>query len=183
VAEASTFLSNYNANLASFGAWLASTVAADFPNTTQILMLPGWGERPGMASQGTASLLSADLPELNMGTDWSAQLAADPRPGNTIAYTTWIDATSGGTSSATEDPADYLASLVQGTSFKMGGENTGGGDLSTLTLSVGRASRLHFTIMNWLAESQVFDPTAFLAGFPSSSAITPQQFEATISGI
>ena len=47
-AQATTFLDAYNQNLDSYGVWLNGQLVQDFA-TTVLLMLPGWGERPGVA--------------------------------------------------------------------------------------------------------------------------------------
>jgi hypothetical protein len=178
--QAQEFIDYYNSNLANYGAWLNQQFYIDFSGLTQLLLLPGWGQRPGYVAQGVASQLESGSVELNNGTDWALQLSALPYPAATVAYTTWLDAPSQGSTPQLEDPADYLAGLVSSTSLRLGGENTGGGSLPNLTLSLARASSLGFTVVNWMPESQIYDPTAFMQANTTSTAISPAAFMAAV---
>jgi hypothetical protein len=156
--QAKMFLDSYNANLDDYGRWLNGQLHRDF-DTTELVLLPGWGERIGTAPFEVASLLTLDLPEYNQGLDWSDLLYSLPDAAHSVAYTTYVDAPSNGSSLRTEDPADYLAYLIQGTQLKLGGENTGGGTTAALDLSLHRARTLHFAILNWMDESQLVAST------------------------
>ncbi len=156
--QAKEFLDSYNADLDDFGRWLNGELHHDF-DTTELVLLPGWGERTGTDAYEVASLLTLPMPEFNEGLDWSDLLYSLPDAAHSVAYTTYLDAPSNGTSLRTEDPADYLAYLVQGTPLKLGGENTGGGTTAALQLSWHRARTLHFTIFNWMDEAQLVAST------------------------
>jgi hypothetical protein len=148
--QAGSFLQTYNANLADYGAWLDGVVHSDFSGAAELLMLPGWGERPGDTEKAIRAGLRRGSVELNSGTDWKLQLGKVPYPRSTIAYTTWLDAQSQGDSPQRTDPAEYLATLVRGTELRLGGEDTGGGGLADLELSLHRATIFHFTLLDWL---------------------------------
>jgi hypothetical protein len=152
--EAEAFLEAYNANLDQFGEWLNQVLEQDF-NTTELVMLPGWGERPGDVANDEASLLTLDLPEVNEGLDWTDLLDNLPAASDSIAYTTYLDAPSLASTTQLEDPADYIASLVSGTSLRLGGENTGDGTVADLDLCMQRARALGYVIVQWMDESQL----------------------------
>ena len=84
--------------------------------------------------------------------DWPAELAALPDKASTIAYTTYLDAPS---FRGNEDPANYLASLAAPYGMRLGGENTGGGTLASLALSLQRARSLGYVVFDWMDQGQV----------------------------
>jgi hypothetical protein len=151
--NATTFLDAYNQDLDTYGAWLNSQLVQDFA-TKVLLMLPGWGERPGVAPTMESSLLQPASPheEFNQGLDWSDLLTNLPDPSDSVAYTTYLDATANAGGPA---PADYLSTLVSGTSILLGGENTGNGTVDILNYCAGQAVALHFWIFQWMGESQL----------------------------
>jgi hypothetical protein len=150
-AQAAQFLATYNSNLNKVGAWLNAEFTADFA-TTNLVMLPGWGERPGDRAAVVASRLTVSSDEWNQGLDWVDLLPSLPNRATSIAYTTYLDAPS---FPGNADPADYLATLVVPGNLREGGENTGNGDLAALNLSLQRAKSLHFFLVNWMDERQV----------------------------
>jgi hypothetical protein len=153
-AQATSFLDAYNAELDDYGTWLNGQLASDF-GTTELVMLPGWGERPGGAAAETASLLTDNMDEFNQGLDWTDLLGSLPDAAHSVAYTTYLDAPTEEPTPQLEDPADYLASLVAGTSVRLGGENTGDGTLAAMDLCIQRATALHFFIVQWMDEAQL----------------------------
>jgi hypothetical protein len=177
-AEARDFIDAYNEDLATYSAWFSKQLSSSFPGVAQLLMLPGWGQRPGYVAAAVPTLLTQGSPELNLGTDWPLQLADAPYPQLTIAYTTWLDAPSAGATLQLEDPATYLASLATG--FRTGGENTGGGGVANLRLGLARARTLGFSLVDWMQESQIFDPSAFRQEWPSSQPISQSAFIAAV---
>lgn len=64
VAQATAFLNSYNANLTQFAAWQDSTYSSDF-RVPVLLLMPGWGQRPGVAAEVESSLLIKSYAELN----------------------------------------------------------------------------------------------------------------------
>lgn len=152
--QAQTFLDAYNSALDGFGSWLNAQVRADFA-TNELVMLPGWGERPGVAAPEIASRLTLTLPEFNQGLDWTDLLPALPDPLHSVAYTTYLDAPSFGTTPQDEDPASFIASLVRGTALRLGGENTGNGTPADMECSLVRAALLHYVIVQWMDEAQL----------------------------
>jgi hypothetical protein len=153
-AQATAFLNSYNKNLNRYGRWLNRQMWKDFA-TTELVMLPGWGERPGGAALETASLLTQDMPEFNQGLDWTDLLASLPEAVHSVAYTTYLDAPTVLLTPQLEDPIDFIASLVTGTPIRLGGENTGNGTLADLTLCFQRARQLNLFIVQWMDESQL----------------------------
>ncbi len=158
--QAQTFLTAYNQDLDDYGIWLNGQLQADFA-TEILVLLPGWGERPGGAATEVAALLdpTPSLDEFNQGLDWADLLSALPDPSDSVAYTTYLDAPTVEPTLQLEDPADYLAWLVTGTPIGLGGENTGNGTVADLTLCMTRAAALGFFIVDWMGESQL-DATA-----------------------
>ena len=154
--QATTFLDAYNQDLDNYGIWLNGQLGTDFA-TKVLVLLPGWGERPGGAATEEAALLQPNPPmnEFNEGLDWTDLLDALPDAANSVAYTTYLDAQTVLPTPQLEDPADYLASLVAGTSIGLGGENTGTGTVATMKLCMSRAVSLGFFIVDWNGEAQV----------------------------
>jgi len=156
--QAAAFLADYNANLDEYGIWLNRHMATDFA-TTLLVMLPGWGERPGGAAQEIASLLTLPMPEFNEGLDWTDLLGALPDAAHSIAYTTYLDAPLLKPTAQLEDPADYLAALVAGSPIGLGGENTGNGSTAAMRLCFQRAHQLGLSIVEWMGEPQLVATT------------------------
>jgi Putative Ig domain len=161
-AQAQQFMDIYNQNIVAYGVWLNGALEAAF-HVKEFVLLPGWGERPGGEATEVGNLLKQPLgqgkDEFNEGLDWTDLLPQLPDPTNSIAYTTYLDAPSQGSTTALEDPADYIASLVAGTSIRQGGENTGNGTISTLTLCMERANALNFYVVEWMGEAQLISAT------------------------
>jgi hypothetical protein len=168
VAQATTFLNAYNQNIDNYGSWLNGQLHTDF-GVRELVLLPGWGQRPGGAATEEAALLAPVRPpssptkynEYNEGLDWVDLLEALPDAAHSVAYTTYLDAQTvapGGI--ALVDPADYLATLVAGTPIQLGGENTGNGSLATMTYCMNQALRLNFYIANWNGEPQLLSTAA-----------------------
>ena len=152
--QARAFLDAYNAALDSYGRWLNGELGADFA-TKVLVLLPGWGERPGDVANEVASLLTLNMPEFNEGLDWSHLLDSLPDASNSVAYTTWLDAPTYGQTPQLEDPADYIASLAARYHLRLGGENTGDGTIANVTLCFDRAKELRFYVVQWMDESQL----------------------------
>jgi hypothetical protein len=161
-AQAQQFMNIYNQNMVSYGIWLNGALEAAF-HVKEFVLLPGWGERPGDEAIEVQALLAlprgSGKDEWNEGLDWTDLLPQLPDQADSIAYTTYLDAPSQGSNTELEDPADYLASLVAGTSIRLGGENTGNGTISTLTLCMQRATALDFYVVEWMGEAQLLAAT------------------------
>jgi hypothetical protein len=163
-AQARQFMDIYNNNLVSYGVWLNGALESAF-HVKEFVLLPGWGERPGGETTEVNALLK--LPtllgkaEFNEGLDWTDLLPQLPDQANSVAYTTYLDAPSQGSSTALEDPADYIVYLLGslGLSLRLGGENTGNGTVSTLTLCMQRAAALNYYVVEWMGESQLLAAT------------------------
>ena len=91
IAQAAAFLVAYNGALDNYGIWLNGELEADF-GTEVLVMLPGWGERPGGALSEVSSLLTLKMDEFNEGLDWNDLLDALPDASHSVAYTTYLDA-------------------------------------------------------------------------------------------
>ncbi|MGH9078941.1 MAG: hypothetical protein ACRDYE_02475 [Acidimicrobiales bacterium] len=157
--QAQIFLDAYNARLVGYGRWLNAMLHDDF-HCEELVLLPGWGERTGGEATEVATRLTLPMDEFNEGLDWVDLLDSLPDPTHSVAYTTYLDAPSVEATLALEDPADYLAYLVEGTSIRLGGENTGNGTMADLRLSLHRARLLHFAIVQWMDEAQLVASTA-----------------------
>jgi hypothetical protein len=153
-AQAAQFLDRYDAALVRYGQWLDRVTYLDF-DTTVVLLLPGWGERPGVATAEVASLLTLPFDEFNQGLDWTDLLGALPEPAHTVAYTTYLDAPPDTADPANVVPADFLASLATADHLALGGENTGDGTVADLQLSLQRAVTLGFALVEWMDEAQL----------------------------
>ena len=178
--QAQAFLTAYNQNLDNYGIWLNGQLHQDF-NTRELLLLPGWGERPGGAATEVAALLQPSQPaaEFNEGLDWADLLDALPDAAHSVAYTTYLDAQTVLPTPQLEDPADYLASVVAGGPILLGGENSGTATLATMNFCTQQALRLNFFIVNWMGEAQL---TA-TAGGTDPSGPTLAQFGAAFSSV
>jgi hypothetical protein len=153
-AQASAFLTAYNHQINAYGRWLDTQMATDF-NTRQLIMLPGWGERPGVTSTEVSSLLTLGYDEFSQGLDWAGLLPSLPNRAQLVAYSTYLDAPSVHQTAQLEDPMAYIAHVAKPLSIPTGGENTGHGSKATLKLIVQRALKLHLTMVNWMDETQV----------------------------
>ena len=155
-AQAQTFLAAYNQNIVNYGVWLNGQLENDF-NTKELVLLPGWGERPGGAGTVVAALLqpAESMDEFNEGLDWTDLLGSLPDQSNSVAYTTYLDGATVLPTPQLEDPADYIASLVAGTSLLLGGENTGNGSVAAMHLCIDRAVALKYFIVDWNDEAQL----------------------------
>ncbi|MGD0391438.1 MAG: hypothetical protein ABSC41_02220 [Acidimicrobiales bacterium] len=154
IAQAAAFLIAYNAALDDYGIWLNGQLEADF-GTKVLVMLPGWGERPGGALSEVSSLLTLKMDEFNEGLDWNDLLDALPDASHSVAYTTYLDAPTVRRTLQLEDPANFLATLVAGTSIRLGGENTGNGTVADMELCAKRAKALDFFVVQWMDEAQL----------------------------
>ncbi len=157
-AEATLFLTAYNAAIDGYGRWLNAQLHQDF-DTTELVLLPGWGERPGGAAAETASLLALPVDEFNEGLDWADLLGSLPDATHSVAYTTYLDAPLVKPTAQLEDPADYIATLAVGTPLRLGGENTGNGTTASMRLCFQRAATLGYVIVQWMDESQLVAST------------------------
>jgi hypothetical protein len=164
----------YNADLISFADWMNAQYERDFHKDV-LLLLPGWGERPGVNTIEEQHLLEVPYAEFNEGLDWPGLLHTLPDRSRTIAYTTYLDAPSYSPTPQLEDPADYLSSLALPLGMDLGGENTGIETLSAMQDTLGRARALHLKIVNWFDESELVaaseDPSSGAPTFADLAAI------------
>jgi hypothetical protein len=201
-AQATTFLNAYNGDLVNYSMWLNGQLRSDFA-TRELLLLPGWGQRPGAAASVESALLAPatagnaeKFSEFNEGLDWSDLFHVLPDRTHVVAYTTYLDAQTVLPTPQLEDPADFLASLVAGTPVQLGGENTGTGTLATMTFCMAQALRLDFFIVNWMGQSQLLataagtDPAgptlaqlgAAFSSVPAPVSAPPPAFSPTVVG-
>lgn len=152
--EASAFLAAYNRDLNAYGAWLDARLATDF-HTRQLIMLGGWGERPGVATAEVNSLLTLGYDEFSQGLDFADLLPSLPNRAEVVAYSTYLDGPSWQSDVQHEDPIAYIAHVARPLGIAIGGENTGHGSVQSLNLVVKRARSLHLSIVEWMDEAQV----------------------------
>ncbi len=166
--QAAQFLSYYDSALDGFGRWLVAQGQADFPTSTKVeLMLPGWGQRPGEAAAAADALLIVPADEVNQGLDWSDLVPGLPADGRVVAYTTWADAPSGG--STNPAPAAFIHSLLRPGVLE-GGESTGNGQ-STLAggaVMFHEAKQWNWYSVGWFFIGQNQSPSQIDALFGSS---------------
>ncbi len=167
--QAQKALDYYFGMLTDYTGWLLSVVHRAFPAADLLLMLPGWGLRPGQegaAVNGDLKYTSAGETTngITQGLDWTDQLntlSAYGSPG--IAYTTWLDGCSSDCNDATpayESPAGYLHSLSVPRHLRLAGENTGGNGRTAMPLCLARVRALGMVGMMWMSATGVLgDPT------------------------
>jgi hypothetical protein len=167
VDQARQFLIAYDGALVVFGQWLNDRFRTDFA-TRSLVMLPGWGERPGTSQSVVASRLTSSPEEFNEGLDWRSLLATLPDARHAVAYTTYLDAPSARSTPQLEDPATYVAALARADHLMVGGENTGTPSAAALDISLWRARRLGYAVVNWMDERRVLHGAA---GQPTLSSL------------
>jgi hypothetical protein len=155
--QARTFLAAYNRALVDYGIWLGQRLTTDF-DTRLLLMLPGWGQRPGVIDRMVASRLTIHFEEFNQGLDWADLFARTPADSRTIAYTTYLDAPAFAANTELTDPAHFIARLAAPRGWRLGGENTGNGSLQLLNRSLRRAKSLGYRVVNWMSEVDLVAP-------------------------
>ena len=166
-AQAATFLAAYDSAMTNFGVWLSRTGQAAFAKPTKVLLLlPGWGQRPGEAATAAANLLTATPDEVNQGLDWTDMVPQLWTNSRTVAYSTYADATQGG--SGNPDPAAFIHSLLP-VGVLEGGESTGNGQTTGAgeSLMFADAHRWDWYVANW-----------FFNGQPQSAQQVAQAFAA-----
>jgi hypothetical protein len=156
--DAATFLAAYNHNLNDYATWLDNQIAADF-HTRQLIMLAGWGERPGIGHEEISSLLTLGYEEFSQGLDWGDLLPSLPNRAQLVAYSTYLDGPTIERNLQQEDPVSYIVHLAKPLGIPVGGENTGHGSMSTLHMVVKRARSLHLALVEWIDETQVVAST------------------------
>jgi hypothetical protein len=164
--QAQQFLDNYNRNLVNYGVWLNNELSKDFA-TTILLVLPGFGERPGQATDLVNSKLTNLKDSFNQGLDWANLIPSLADPAHTVVYSTWLDAPDGLQNTVQlEDPVHYLAALASAYGLRLGGQNSASTD-AALSVAASRAKALDMVILNWASES-----TLVTAGTSTNTALT-----------
>ena len=158
-AQAQQFLDSYNGALNVYARWLNQRLFDNF-GVRVLLLLPGWGQRPGVAAKEVASLLTRNADEFNEGLDWADLLSSLPRASHTIAYTTYLDAPSHKATTELEDPPHYIAELAAANHLRLGGENTGTATAAAMQLSLERADELGYSVVNWMNEARLVNATS-----------------------
>jgi len=156
----------YYGSLNGYANWLLKLSARNFPSADLQLLLPSWGLRPGQTEAAIAAGLRGTTGgEVNglitQGLDWKSQVKLlVPYGTRGVAYTTWLDAESGGRSLQYISPAEYLHTLTAPLGIALAGENTGSGDERILQLCLNRVSSLRMQGMMWMnADDLLADPT------------------------
>jgi hypothetical protein len=167
VSAARAFLDEYDTDLTDYGVWLNDQIAGDF-TVPRLLLLPGWGERPGGAAGVVSSRLGSSPAEFNEGLDWPQLIARLAHRATTVLYTTYLDAPMVRRTVQLEDPIAYLTHLDAGRRSPLGGENTGGGSNATVALILRRAAQYRLVVVNWMDQAQlVGDRRAHVASAPT----------------
>lgn len=161
--EATRSVDAYLAALAGYERWLLRATADAFPRGRLQVLFPGWGLRPGQVAQAVDDGLDGGSRAerggmLASGLDWAQQVPALAVTGSrAVAYTTWLDAASGGSTPQLVSPVAYLASLAARVKIPVAGENTrlkgtGGSAARTLRVCLHRVRALHLDGMMWMSE-------------------------------
>lgn len=158
--QAAAFLAGYDGALADYQAWLGAALRTGFA-TTNLLLLPSWGDRPGDPSAAAASRLDGSSPgeqrdTVQQGLDWELQVSRLAEPAATVLYTTWADSPYDGPGPVGENPAAYVAGLAATHGMTAGGENTGGGGPDALERLMARAQALDLRWVFWLGEPSLY---------------------------
>lgn len=157
VQQATTFLRAYLDAMSVFGVWLTTVARQQFPKSHVLLLLPGWGVRPGQAANAASALLVGQPNELKEGLDWATMLPQLPRSTKVVAYSTYVDATQGGPTNP--NPIDYIYSLLPN-GLRIGGESTGNGQTTSegLQLMMHRSATQRWYMVNWFFNNQPQSP-------------------------
>ena len=160
--KASLFLTWYLQSIDGFETWLLGTYRAAFPTAWLQVLLPSWGLRPGDTAAAVQTDLNGSTPPatwgtLEMGLDWSNQVAALPGDSHVMPYSTWLERGDDGTTPQTLGPAHYLVTLAQPLGRHVAGENAGATDsVTTMQTIVQRVKSWGLVGLMWLDESSLF---------------------------
>lgn len=161
--DARRSLGYYLTSIDGYARWLLAQAARGFPGTDLHLMLPSWGLRPGQVDAAVAGKLtgttSGELTgAITQGLDWTVQTRLLTRYGSRgVAYSTWLDAPTQGTSPRYLSPIEYLSTLATPLGVALAGENTGGTDPASMQLCLQRVQSLHLRGMLWMTASDLLD--------------------------
>jgi hypothetical protein len=160
-AQATASLGYYDASITGYESFLLNRFAVAFPAAQLQVLFPGWGIRPGQTAAAIAGGLSGTTPaeqgdSIAAGLDYAQQVAALSRYGaRGVGYCTWVDAPSGGNSTAYEPPVVYLAALAKQFGVGIAGENTGDDTPAALQLTVSRMLQLRLQGVMWMSAPQL----------------------------
>ena len=161
--EADKFVNWYLDQLVDYQDWQVSMLRRYYSGNIMMLY-PSWGIRPGQLDQAVANNLNGQSPaeingEVQRGYDFARQIRALTDP-SVMVVTTWLDADSSGddTNDITRwSPVKYLHELAASNplSLKMFGENTGQGDLSSMTHAASQMERYGLIGLAWYREREL----------------------------
>ncbi|MFC3584277.1 hypothetical protein ACFOSC_10475 [Streptantibioticus rubrisoli] len=172
-AEAERSVLDYLGALTDYERWLLRVTAASFPKAQLQLLLPGWGLRPGQVAAAVDDDLDGRSQAerggmLSSGLAWDGQVRAlGAYRARALAYTTWLDAPSGGRTPQLVSPAEYLAGLTAAVGVPLAGENTGQNATrqaprDALRLCLSRVRALRLAGMMWMGEPDLLSGRAGL---------------------
>jgi hypothetical protein len=153
----------YLSALTGYERWLLTTTAAAFPSGQLQILFPGWGLRPGQVEDAIDDGLDGGSRAerggmLSSGLAWDGQVRAlAAYKTRAMAYTTWLDAASGGTTPQLVSPVQYLAALAATAGVQLAGENTGQqattqSPEAALRVCIQRVRTLRLAGMMWMSE-------------------------------
>jgi hypothetical protein len=167
--QASQFITAYHGAMTDFGVWLAQTGLSAFASPVKLeMMLPGWGVRPGQVSSAISNKLNGTPEEVNQGLDWATMLPQLPNStGRIVAYSTYADATQGGTSNP--NPAEFIHSILP-SGMLQGGESTGNGQTTDagMRLMFRHSKEWNWYVVNWFFNGQTQTPQQLKQAFDAS---------------
>lgn len=175
--DAAAFLEWHLESLRLWHDWQIEVVRARFPNATLAMLYPSWGMRPGQAEAAVAAGLDGSTsPERNgevpRGLDF-ARCIAGVHDTNFVVCCTWVDSNLefGDDRGLPQrwSPVHWLAHLANEHQppLPVWGENTGGGGMAALSLTVERARENGLQWVFW-----AFEPALFSGEPPALADLT-----------
>ncbi len=174
-ADARASVDYYLSSLKNYAAQLLAVTARNFPEATLQLLLPSWGLRPGQLDDALAGGLSGTSPAeingfLTQGLDWASQVRLlVPYGSRGVAYTTWLDAPSHGSSLQDMSPAEYLHTLTVPLGLGLAGENTGQGTPASMALCLQRVRTLGMQGLMWMTATEMLASPSLMQSLAGAS--------------
>lgn len=165
--EAATFIAWYFDALKIYHDWQIALTRELYPGARLGMMYPSWGVRPGSTALAIKTNLDGSTPqettgEISRGFDF-ARFIGGITDTNVVVYCTWIDSSPAFSDEASENPRrwsppHWLSHLAKTHSppLRVWGENTGGGGLDALRLTVERARTYDIDVVLWAFEPHLF---------------------------
>jgi hypothetical protein len=164
----SSFISYYLSSIVRYQDFLASAFSNSFDGAVLEFLYPSYGIRPDDVVEALANQLAPSgvrMSEIYQGTDFAALInqlpfyaASASHMGPMMAYTTWLDGPSFGSSARKECPVAYIASLAKPLGISVAGENTQSSrsDPVAMDLCISRVKQYGLMGIMWFNEESLF---------------------------